>query len=139
MALFQKRIQKRRMSKEKITYFVRVIEFNQKSTVWLPQFEAILHKILRYEFYLDKVPDNLALPKYRTIIVKIIFRMLSQVSKDVLSFSQDVQHPDIRIYQVLEYIKEAEQMRKEALYVRHPITPNNIKSILIKLKDDLEI
>lgn len=139
MALFQKRIQKRRMSKEKIANFVRVIEFNQNPSVWLPQFEAILHKILRYEFYLDKVPDNLALPKYRTIIVKIIFRMFSQASKNVLSFSQDIQYPDIRINQVLEYIKGAEQMRKEALYERHPITTENIKSILVKLKDELEI
>jgi hypothetical protein len=139
MALFQKRIQKRRMPKEKIANFVSVIAFNQKSSIWLPQFESILHKILRYEFYLDKVPDNLALPKYRTIIIKIIFRMLNQASKDVISFSKDIQHPDIRIIQILEYIKGAEQMRKEALYVRHPITTDNTKTILVKLKDELEI
>jgi hypothetical protein len=139
MALFQKRIQKRRMPREKIASFVRVIEFNRAPAVWLPQFEAILHKILGYEFYLDKVPDNLAVPKYRTIMVKIIFRMFCQASEDVLSFSQDIQHPDIRINQVLEYIMEAEQNRREILYKRHPITTDHLKSILMTLKDELEI
>jgi hypothetical protein len=78
MALFQKRIQKRRMPREKIAGFTRIIEFDEEDSVWLPQFEAVLHKVLRYEFYLEKVPDNLALPRYRSIIVKIIFRILNQ-------------------------------------------------------------
>lgn len=139
MALFQKRIQKRRMPGERIAGYVRIIQFEAGPETWLPQFEAVLHKILRYEFYLDRVPDNLALPKYRAIVVKIIFRMLSQAFPGDVAFSRNIQQPDSRIIQILEYIKQVEIERKQALYARYPITPGNIKAILEKLKEEREI
>lgn len=139
MALFQKRIQKRRMPGEKIASYVKIIEFGETPDIWLPQFEAVLQKILRYEFYLDRVPDNLALPKYRAIVVKIIFRMLIQAFPRKAAFSRNIQQPDPRIQQILEYIKQAELERKKALYSRYPVTTENVKAILKKLREEREI
>lgn len=128
------------MPEERIAAFVQIIEFNKTPVYWLPQFEAVLHKILRYEFYLDKVPDNLSLPRHRAVVVKTIFRMLNQASKKDFSISRrDIQQPDPKIKQVLEYIKEAELKRKEALYQRYPVTTKNIRAILAMLKNKLEI
>lgn len=139
MALFQKRIQKRRMSGERIAGFVDIIEFDREPGIWLPQFEAVLHKIMRYEFYLDKIPDNLALPKYRSIVVKIIYRMLQQTPAGLETFSRDIRQPDPRIKLVLDYIRDAELRRKEALYRQYPVTTENIKAILRKLQEEREI
>ncbi len=127
------------MMGERIAGYVRIIEFGEISEVWLPQFEAVLHKILRYEFYLDKTPDNLALPKYRAIVVKIIFRMLNQAFPQKADFSRDIQQPDPKIMQILEYIKQAELERKKALYSRYPVTTENVKAILGKLRGEREI
>jgi len=139
MALFQKRIQKRRMPKEKLAGFTRIIEFDEEDSIWLPQFEAVLHKILRYEFYLEKVPDNLALPRYRAIVVKVIFRMLNQAFPGRSAFSRNIKQPDHRIQLILEYIKQVELERKKSIYDRYPITTENIKAILEKLRKEHEI
>ncbi|MFH2130830.1 MAG: hypothetical protein ABIK68_10695 [bacterium] len=139
MAWFQKRIQKRRMPEEKITGYVRIIEFDKMPDVWLPQFEAVLHKILRYEFYLDKVPDNLALPKYRAILVRVIFRMLNQAFPGRRGGTRNIQQPDPRIMQILEYIKQAELEKKKTLFRMYPVTMENVKAILKRLKKEREI
>lgn len=127
------------MPGEKIAAYVQIIEFENDPEIWLPQFEAVLHKILRYEFYLDRIPDNLALPKYRAIVVKIIFRMLNQAFPSRSAFSRNIHQPDPRIKQILAYIKQAELDRKKALYNRYPITTDNVRAILQKLREEREI
>lgn len=139
MTLFQKTVQKRRMPDERIANLVRAIEFNKAAETWMPQFETILRKILRYEFYLDRIPVNLALPKYRSIVVKNIYRMLSQASIGERLFSKNINLPDPHIQKILNHLKESETRRKEELYSRYPVTVHNIKLILNKLKENLEI
>jgi len=139
MILFQKRIQKRRMPEEKIAGYVKIIDFDRDPVIWMPQFEAVLHKILCWEFYLERVPENLSLPKYRAIIVKIVYRMLGQVPGQVLPFCKDIEQPDPLIKEILEYLRRAELRRKEELFQRYPITIQSIRTILVKLKEDLEI
>jgi hypothetical protein len=139
MILFQKRIQKRRMPEEKIAGYMEIVEFDKAPAVWMEQFEAVLHKILRWEFYLDKVPENLSLPKYRAILVRIIFRMLCNVPNAKRSFSRQIDPPDPWLKEILDFLRQAEIKRKEALIRRYPITQENIRSILIRLKEDLEI
>jgi len=139
MTLFQKTVQKRRMPDERIANLVRRIEFEKEPDTWLPQFEALLHGILRHEFYLDRIPNNLTLPKYRSVLVKNIYRMLSQVSQEKHYFSKGVDLPDPLIQKILSYLRDSENRRREIVYNRYPVTAYNIKTILNKLKEELEI
>ena len=52
------------MPEEKLDELAKNIDLGAKSSVWKAQFEKVLFDVLKYEYYLNKVPDNLTTPKY---------------------------------------------------------------------------
>ncbi|MBU3917754.1 hypothetical protein KKA14_19675, partial [bacterium] len=120
------------MPDERIAEIVWHIDFSRNFYTWMAQLEHCFHIILKYEYYLTKIPHNLALPKYRKVIIRIIYRMLNQVPEGRLSFSNDVNKPDFLIKQILEYLIDAEVARKKAILERNPVTMSQIKMTLTK-------
>ncbi len=127
------------MADEKIAGLMKSIDFEKKASYWMVQFEKRLHVILKYEYYLDRIPENLALPKYRYVIIRLVFRMLNQVPKDQLSFSRDLEKPDLLLKEILDYLGMAEIRRKKEILNRNPVTSKSIKSTLLRLRRDFEI
>lgn len=139
MVLVQKRFHHRRIPDEKIADYVHHIDFDQPEPVWLKQFETVFRSILSYEYYLSEIPDNLGHPKYRTIAVRTIYRMLCQVPSGHLPFTGTIDPPDPLLSRILDYIRAAELNRRERLYAKFPNTPRKLSPILRRLKDNLEI
>ncbi len=127
------------MPDERIAEIVWHIDFKRNIYTWMAQLEHCFHTILKYEYYLTKIPNNLALPKYRKVIIRIIYRMLNQVPAGRVSFSNSINKPDLLIKQILEYLIEAEIARKNAILERNPVTMSQIRTTLTKLKYDFEI
>ena len=107
--------------------------------LWMPQLERCFQRVLKHEYYLKSIPDNLALPRYRKIVTRIIYRLFSQVHLSQLEFSKDFVFPDPLIGQFIEYLAKAEINRKEKVLKQNPITRQKIRSTLLKLKSEMEI
>ncbi len=132
-------MRKRRMPDEKIAEIVKSVDFSKEIYTWMTQLESCFHRILKYEYYLNSIPDNMALPKYRKIIIRIIYRMLNQVPKNNLKFSNNIYNPDPIIKKILEYFIEAEFERKRQMIERSPITNKGIRLVLDQLAREFEI
>jgi hypothetical protein len=132
-------MRKRRMPEEKLANLVSSVDFQTTSELWMPRLERCFHQVLMHEYYLKGIPDNLALPRYRKIVIRIIYRLLSQVHSSRLEFSKDLKFPDPLIDQFMEYLVQAEIKRKQKILHQNPITRQKIRSTLLKLKSEMEI
>ncbi len=127
------------MPDEKLAEIVSGVDFSTIPDHWFPRLEECFHRVLKYEYYLNKVPGNLSLPKYRRIIIRIVYRLLGQVHPSKFQFSRSIQHPDPVIREFMDYLVEAEIRRKRAVINRQPLSQPLIRSLLKGLKDELEI
>ncbi len=127
------------MPEEKLAKLVSSVDFQTVPELWLPQLERCFHRVLKHEYYLKSVPDNLALPRYRKIVTRIIYRLFCQVHPSQLEFSKDLMFPDPLIGQFMEYLIQAEINRKRKILQQNPVTRQKIRSTLLKLKSELEI
>ena len=132
-------MRKRRMPDEKIAELVSEVDFETVSSHWMPQLEKCFHQVLKYEYYLNKIPDNLALPKYRKVVIRIVYRLCNQVHPSKFEFKLSVLNPDSVIAEFLVYLIEAELQRKQELFDANPVTTQGIRSMLLKLKREHEI
>ncbi len=132
-------MRKRRMPEEKLAKLVSSVDFQTIPSQWMPQLEKCFHQVLRHEYYLKSIPDNLALPRYRKVIIRIVYRLFSQVHPSKLEFSKSFMHPDPLIGQFMEYLIQEEIKRKQNLHENNPVTQYKIRSLLLRLKNELEI
>ncbi len=132
-------MRKRRIPDEKIATIVSDVNFNTVSSRWMPVLERCFHTVLKYEYYLNKIPDNLALPKYRKLITRIVYRLFCQIHSSKLEFSRDIHNPDPIIGQFMAYLVEAEINRKQKILDNNPLTQESIQSALFSLKREFEI
>lgn len=127
------------MPDQKLAELVATVDFGLDPKLWMPTFEQCFHTVLKYEHYLKKVPDNLALPKYRKIVVRIVYRLFSQVDPSLFKFSKSLQAPDPVILEFMEYLADAEAKRKRELLANNPLTRSRIRSLLELLKNEREL
>ncbi|MBU2511128.1 hypothetical protein KJ966_07310 [bacterium] len=132
-------MRKRRIPDEKIAEIVSDVNFNTVSSKWMPNLEKCFHKVLKYEYYLNKIPDNLALPKYRKLVIRIVYRLFCQIHPAKLEFTRDIRNPDPIIGQFMDYLVEAEINRKQYILDNNPLTQDSIRSALFNLKREFEI
>ena len=127
------------MPEEKLDELAKNIDLGAKSSVWKAQFEKVLFDVLKYEYYLNKVPDNLTTPKYRTVLIRLIFRILVQRLGRKPQSKEGIERLVPRIQQLMEYLIESDFKRRQNLLNRHPITLENIEKTLNILKKEKEI
>lgn len=127
------------MPEEKLAEIVSRVDFAAASAIWMPQLESCFREVLRFEYYLDKVPGNLALPRYRKIVISILYRLLCQVPRSRFEFSRSIDQPDPVIGEFLTYLAEAEIRRQMDAVNQYPVTPESIRSLLKTLKHELEL
>ncbi len=132
-------MRKRRMPDEKLAKIVSGVDFGTIPDIWMPMFEECFHRVLTYEYYLTKIPGNLSLPKYRKIVIRIVYRLFGQVHPSKFDFSKNIQHPDPIIREFMDYLIETEIQRKRDIIHKNPLTQSTIKSLLKGLKSELEI
>lgn len=132
-------MRKRRMPDEKLAEIISRVDFSTSSLIWLPKLEKCFQEVLKYEHYLNRIPNYLSAPKYRKIVVRIIYRLMSQVAPSELNFSKDIKHPDPAIIEFMHYLAEIEIQRLQQVLNRNPITTKSIQSLLKSLKLELEI
>lgn len=127
------------MPDEKLAQIVSRVNFTTIPDLWLPKLEECFHRVLKYEYYLNNIPGNLSLPKYRRIVIRIVYRLLGQVHPSKLQFSKSIQHPDPVIKEFMDYLVEAEIRRKREAINKQPLSQPLIRSLLKGLKNELEI
>ncbi len=130
---------KRRMPDEKIAEIVSNVNFQTVPDIWMPELERCFHDVLKFEYYLNKIPGNLALPKYRRLVTRIVYRIFCQVHPARLKFSKSLERPDPIIKQFMEYLVTAEIVRKKTMLLNNPLTQDSIRSALVNLKREFEI
>ena len=127
------------MPDEKLVEIVSEVDFGMVPDIWMPKLEKCFHQVLIYECYLNKIPDNLALPKYRKIVLRIVYRLFNQIHPSQFEFSRSILQPDHVIQEFMDYLVEAEIIRKQEILKKYPLTQQWIKSQLKRLKKELEI
>ena len=127
------------MPEEKLNELAKRINFNAEDFVWKAQFENVLFDVLKYEYYLNRIPGNLAVPKYRTVLIRLIFRILGQRSKRKPLIMEGIEQLDPRIQQMMEYLIESDVKRRQNFLKRYPVTTEQIMNILVMLKKEKEI
>lgn len=132
-------MRKRRMPDERIAEIVSRIDFDDSPDRWFPKLEACFHKILKYEYYLTHIPDNLSHPRYRRLITRVVYRLLNQIDSPSLSFSGSIRFPDPLIKRFIEFLIKAELRRKQEMIRRNPVTMDGIRAALTQLKRKHEI
>lgn len=127
------------MPEEKLAVLAKSIDFAAEDLVWMDQIEHVLFAVLRYEYYLSAIPDNLTIPKYRTVLIRIISRILSQSRKHKPVTSEGLELMTPRIKRIMDYLVESDFKRRQNLLKRFPITEEFIKKALLMLKREREI
>ena len=139
MHSYKRKVRKRRMPEEKLDELANKVDFGARNLIWKAQFEAVLFEVLKYEYYLNSVPDNLTIPKYRTVLIRLIFRILAQRSKQKPYSMAGIERFAPRIRQMMEYLVESDFKRRQNLLKRFPITEESIRNTLNTLKKEKEI
>lgn len=127
------------MPDEKIAELVSEVNFGTLETRWMRQMETCFHQVLTYEYYLKKVPDNLALPKFRKLMIRIVYRLFCQVHPSRFEFSKSIQHPDPILLRFVHFLIESEFRRKQTIIEKNPPTSKGIRRSLQILKREMEI
>ena len=132
-------MRKRRLSDEKIREMLDRVAFDQPREVWFPQFEVQFRALLKFEYYLDELPDVTLHPKYRSVAVGAVYRLLNQVEVPGFRFNKSIEIPDPLIQELIGFMVKSEISRIKRLQDLNPLDSSKVQYFLTGLKARREI